>query len=165
MPLNFLVFILRGGVYWKRLYFVPPVYKIETSNFRGIVPIQFLISIILPIEWALDERYPTKLTFLCIMVILTSSGNMANMYCTKKKLHDNYFFLKEHISFHSKTCKIVGNIILWKYIYLALNCDKLMQLTHMYFRFVACTPISNVITSTASFLTSAVTLNYFLFFL
>ena len=69
-----------------------PPYKMETSNFRGIVPIQFLISIILPIEWALDERYPTKLTFLCIMVILTSSGNMANMYCTKKKLHDNCFF-------------------------------------------------------------------------
>ena len=92
--------------------FETPPYKMKTSNFRGIVPIQFLINMILPIKWALDERYPTKLTFLCIMVIFTFSGNMANMSYTKKRLHDNYFLLKEHIYLHSKTYKIVRNIIL-----------------------------------------------------
>ena len=73
---------LLSKIEWFEWDIWNPPYKMKTSNFRGIVPIQFLISIILPIEWALDERYPTKLTYLCIMVILTSSGNMANMYCT-----------------------------------------------------------------------------------
>ena len=73
---------LLSKIEWFEWDIWNPPYKMKTSNFRGIVPIQFLISIILPIEWALDERYPTKLTFLFIMVILTSSGNMANMYCT-----------------------------------------------------------------------------------
>ena len=43
---------------------IPPSHKKETSNFRGIVPIQSLISIKLSIKKALDEVSMTKLMYL-----------------------------------------------------------------------------------------------------
>ena len=56
IPLKFIVSLLQGGSY----------YKTKTSNLRGIVPIQFLISLRLSIEWPQDETYPPKLIFLFI---------------------------------------------------------------------------------------------------
>ena len=76
MPLKFLVSILRVGVIAKTVVYHTPLKK-ETSNFRGIVPIQFLINIKLSIKWALNESSPTKLTFLCIMGIFTFPRNFA----------------------------------------------------------------------------------------
>ena len=43
---------------------IPPSCKLETNNFRGIVAIQFLISIKLSFKWALDEVSMTKLMYL-----------------------------------------------------------------------------------------------------
>ena len=60
-----------------------PPHKMRTSNFRGTVPIQFLISTTSSIKRALDERYPTKLTFLLIMSIFIFPENKGNMSCTK----------------------------------------------------------------------------------
>ena len=67
--LRLVVYVLKGGggVRWTAGFILPPPYKAETINFRGIVPIQFLISIKLSIKWALDECTRTKLMFLHIM--------------------------------------------------------------------------------------------------
>ena len=43
---------------------IPPSCKEETNNFRGIVPIQSLISIKLSLKLALDEVSMTKLMHL-----------------------------------------------------------------------------------------------------
>ena len=43
---------------------IPPSCKLETNNFRGIVAIQFLISIKLSFKWALDKVSMTKLVYL-----------------------------------------------------------------------------------------------------
>ena len=53
----------------------PPLKKWETSDFRGMVPIWFLIYIILPLKWALDESSPIKLMFLFPFLILSENGN------------------------------------------------------------------------------------------
>ena len=76
IPLKLLVSFLQGlrggegGMIEPRLNFAPPRKK-EMSNFRGIVPIQSLISIKLSLKWAVDEVSMIKLTFPCIMESLT----------------------------------------------------------------------------------------------
>ena len=49
---------------------IPPSCKLETNNFRGIVAIQFLISIKLSFKWALDEVSRTKLVYLPQWMVL-----------------------------------------------------------------------------------------------
>ena len=67
MLLKLLVYVLKGRVRWTAGFILTPPYKAETINFRGIVSIQYLISIKLSLKWALDETFPTILTSLCIM--------------------------------------------------------------------------------------------------
>ena len=61
------IFMYSRGVIIVWFNYTPPR-KQETSNFRGIVPIQFLISIKLSLKWALDEVSTIKLTFPCILL-------------------------------------------------------------------------------------------------
>ena len=56
---------LLSKIEWFEWEIWNPPYKMKTSNFRGIVPIQFLISIKLSLKWALDESSLTRFTFLC----------------------------------------------------------------------------------------------------
>ena len=63
---------------------IPPPHKQETSNFRGIVHIQYIISVKLSLKWALDKSSPIKLTFLC-------NGNFR--FCLTKTLNLDFFAL------------------------------------------------------------------------
>ena len=60
------IFMYSRGVIIVWFNYTPPR-KQETSNFRGIVPIQFLISIKLSLKWALDEVSTIKLMFPCAL--------------------------------------------------------------------------------------------------
>ena len=73
-----------------RLNFTPPRRKKETSNFRGIVPIQSLISVKLSLKWALDEVSTINLTFPCVMEVLTIltiliAENFVTLFCFSTK--------------------------------------------------------------------------------
>ena len=43
----------------------------ENGKFRGIVPIQFLINIKLPLKWAMNKSSAMKLMFLCKKGVFT----------------------------------------------------------------------------------------------
>ena len=77
-PLELLDSGLWGrGINGTAINHSPPLKKWETSDFRGMVPIWFLIYIILPLKWALDESSPIKLIFPFPFPILANrNGNI-----------------------------------------------------------------------------------------